>query len=57
MLERLIEKWTKFLNTWTDFGSNGEPPLSKKGAIVFFLLIVIATVLPLICLASYPEPF
>lgn len=53
---RILQKWTDFLNTYLDFGTNGEPPLTKKGALAFLLLAVIVLVLLIIYFAtSGPE--
>lgn len=53
---RILQKWTDFLNTYLEFGTNGEPPLTKKGALKILLLIVIVLVLLTIYFAtSGPE--
>lgn len=55
LLEKTLQEWTDFLNDCFDFGSYGEEPLSRKGAITILLLIVIVSVPLLAYLASSPE--
>lgn len=43
-MEKLIQKWTDLLNTYLDFGSHGEKPLTEKGALVILLITVIVLV-------------
>lgn len=54
-IERTVQKWTDFLNACFDFGSYGEKPLSRKGAITILLLVVTVSALLLSYLASSPE--
>lgn len=55
-MERIVERWIKFLNRYFDFGSNGEPPLSEKGALLILLLTVTVLAILLTCLiATGPE--
>lgn len=54
-MERILRKWTDWLNKYFDFGSNGEPPLSEKGALAILLLIVIVSV-PLLIYLTMTGP-
>lgn len=55
-MERILQKWTVFLNTYLDFGANGEKPLTKKGALALLLLAVIVLVpLTIYFVTSGPE--
>lgn len=55
-MERILRKWTDWLNKYFDFGSYGGQPLNEKGALAILLLIVIVLVPLLIFLEmSGPE--
>lgn len=55
-MERILLRWTRFLNKFFDFGSYGGHPLSENGALLIWLLAVIVLALLLICLiATGPE--
>lgn len=54
-MKEILQKWTDLLNTYFDFGSYGEKPLSKKSALAILLLTAIVSVLLLTYLAASPE--
>ncbi|QHJ76558.1 MAG: hypothetical protein [Bacteriophage sp.] len=47
-MERILQKWTNFLNACFDFGVNGEKPLGKRGALALLLIVVIVLALLII---------
>lgn len=55
ILERVMFKWMDLLSAYFDFGKKGVTKKEAKSALAILLLIVIASALLLIYLASSPE--